>query len=105
MSGKQIQHWPAWYFGPSGESKICHSISDIPDGWRDSPDHPDLVAPPAAPPPDGPNAWAGHTVENLIHSLRKCGETIRAYDSPRKMFERAVALGAIPGYGKPDDNK
>jgi len=100
MSGKQIQHWPAWYFGPGGQSAVFHRIEDVPVGWASEPEK--VVEPDAAPPPDGPDAWAGHTVESIIHSLRKFGEPIRAYDSPRKMFERAVAIGALPGYGKSD---
>lgn len=103
MAGKQTIHWPSWYFGPNGQSGIFNSIDEVPVGWQDSPDHPDITEAPTPSPPDGPSSWAGHSVDFLIAALRRVGVKIRAQDSPRKLFEKAVEVNAIPAYGKSHD--
>jgi len=100
MGGKQVQHWPSWYFGPGGQSAICHRIEDVPTGWCREPE--DVVEASDPPPEDGPEAWAGHRVVDLIAALRAAGQPIRAFENSRQIFERAVAIGVIPAYGKPD---
>lgn len=30
--------WPAWYYGPDGQSEIFQDPLQVPDGWHDSPD-------------------------------------------------------------------
>lgn len=30
------QSWPAWWYGPDGESKLFQKAEDVPDGWTDS---------------------------------------------------------------------
>lgn len=37
MAKEVERNWPAWYFGPDGESKIFTSIDDVPEGWLDHP--------------------------------------------------------------------
>lgn len=32
-----IASWPAWYYGPDGQSQIFQSEEEIPDGWEDHP--------------------------------------------------------------------
>ncbi len=34
--------WPAWRFGPHGNSKICHGPEEVPEGWTE---HPAVYAP------------------------------------------------------------
>lgn len=29
--------WPAWRYGPGGQSKLCPTPDDVPDGWVDHP--------------------------------------------------------------------
>lgn len=31
------QNWPAWYYGPNGESQIFQNEKDVPSGWKDHP--------------------------------------------------------------------
>lgn len=31
------KNWPAWHYGPGGESAIFECSADVPDGWKDSP--------------------------------------------------------------------
>lgn len=37
-SEKSDPNWPAWFFGPGGESKIFNKPEDVPKGWADHPD-------------------------------------------------------------------
>lgn len=30
------QAWPAWRYGPNGESKVFQCAEDVPEGWTDS---------------------------------------------------------------------
>lgn len=32
------QNWPAWFYGPNGQSQIFNGPLEVPDGWHDSPD-------------------------------------------------------------------
>lgn len=32
------KRWPAWRYGPNGESKLCQTPDDVPKGWEDTPD-------------------------------------------------------------------
>lgn len=34
--------FPSWRYGPNGESRICQSPDDVPEGWED---HPSKVVP------------------------------------------------------------
>jgi hypothetical protein len=29
--------FPAWFYGPNGQSQICQSEADVPEGWQDHP--------------------------------------------------------------------
>lgn len=29
--------WPAWYYGPNGESQMFEKAEDVPKGWQDDP--------------------------------------------------------------------
>lgn len=29
--------FPSWRYGPNGESQICQSADDVPEGWEDHP--------------------------------------------------------------------
>lgn len=29
--------YPAWFYGPNGESRVFHGDGDVPDGWQDHP--------------------------------------------------------------------
>ncbi len=29
--------FPAWFYGPNGESGVFDGAADVPEGWRDSP--------------------------------------------------------------------
>ena len=31
------QTFPAWFYGPDGQSAICESADDVPKGWADHP--------------------------------------------------------------------
>lgn len=31
------ESWPAWYFGPGGQSAIFQRAEEVPEGWQDSP--------------------------------------------------------------------
>lgn len=31
------KNWPAWYYGPEGQSSIFETASEVPEGWQDSP--------------------------------------------------------------------
>jgi hypothetical protein len=33
----QHQDWPAFHYGPNGESKVFAKAGDVPEGWSDSP--------------------------------------------------------------------
>lgn len=35
------QEWPAWRYGPSGESAIFQSEEEVPNGWTKKPGIPD----------------------------------------------------------------
>ena len=99
MAGKQIAQWPSYFFGPGGQSSVFNRAEDVPAGWCKEPE--DVVEASEPPPPDGDDAWAGHRVIDLIAALRAAGQPIRAFENARQIFERALAVGAIPGYGKP----
>lgn len=46
------QAWPAWFYGPDGESAVFDRAEDVPDGWTDNPNSlPEAfqVDPPAEP--------------------------------------------------------
>lgn len=30
-------NWPAWYYGPQGQSQIFNSPIEVPEGWHDTP--------------------------------------------------------------------
>lgn len=35
-----MSKWPAWFYGPEGQSAIFETQSEVPDGWTDNPaDH------------------------------------------------------------------
>jgi hypothetical protein len=34
---ENISSWPAWYYGPDGQSAIFESEKEVPSGWKDSP--------------------------------------------------------------------
>lgn len=96
--------WPSWRYHPTEGGKIFNSAEEVPLGWYDSPAEAEAAADENKPPlPDGPDAWAGYSKEFLIAALRKVpGEKVHAGTSARKLFERAVEVNALPGYGKPD---
>ena len=96
--------WPSWRYHPTEGGKIFNSSEEVPLGWFETPAEAEVSADESKPPPeDGPDAWAGHTKAYLIEALRKVpGEKVHAGTSARKLFERAVELNALPGYGKPD---
>lgn len=98
---KAIVYWPSWRYGPNGQSGIFACQDDVPLGWAESPD--EVVEPEAPKPQDGKDAWSGYTKETLAQALRKKGEKVHAASSARKLFEKAVEVGAIPGYGEPDE--
>lgn len=31
------KHWPAWYWGPEGQSAIFNKRAEVPEGWRNQP--------------------------------------------------------------------
>lgn len=33
--------WPAWFYGPDGESRVFDRKDDVPPGWADSPPNKD----------------------------------------------------------------
>ena len=33
----QYQAWPAWFYGPNGESEIFNAKEEVPPGWSDTP--------------------------------------------------------------------
>lgn len=33
--------WPAWFYGPNGQSDVFESADEVPEGWQD---HPSKVA-------------------------------------------------------------
>lgn len=35
MSDKQ--NWPAWFYGPNGQSQVFENEKDVPSGWADHP--------------------------------------------------------------------
>lgn len=105
MAGKQISHWPAWYYGPGGASRVFNSFDEVPAGWFPPEEKHNIVEPEAPKPADGEDSWGGFTKDFLAQALRKKGETIFLYQSARQMFERAVSINAIPGYGPTDFNE
>lgn len=34
------EYWPSWRYAPNGESKLCHSADEVPEGWSRKPDGP-----------------------------------------------------------------
>lgn len=32
-----MKNWPAWYYGPEGQSAIFEAASEVPEGWQDTP--------------------------------------------------------------------
>lgn len=102
MANKNKVFWPSWRYGPEGASGIFQSENDVPAGWVENPNG--VVEPDAPKPEDGSDAWGGHTKKELQAALRKSGEKVHAATSARKLFEKAVEFGAIPGYGKPDSD-
>lgn len=30
-------NFPAWYYGPNGESQVFHRLAHVPEGWADAP--------------------------------------------------------------------
>lgn len=42
------KNWPAWRYGPEGESRVFDSEAEVPAGWQD---HPSKVTAKAAPKP------------------------------------------------------
>jgi hypothetical protein len=45
-------HWPAWRFGPGGQSQIFDYEDQVPSGWVDHPSKVNEEAPAASPPTD-----------------------------------------------------
>lgn len=37
MDGTTDPKWPAWFYGPKGESGIFDRKEDVPKGWADTP--------------------------------------------------------------------
>lgn len=33
----EIQHWPAWYYGPNDQKAVFDHEGEVPDGWVDNP--------------------------------------------------------------------
>lgn len=42
------KNWPAWFYGPNGQSDVFDSADEVPAGWQD---HPSKVGEKAAPKP------------------------------------------------------
>lgn len=102
--GKPIVFWPSWRYHPTEGGKIFQSPEEVPVGWYETPGEAEEAADTSkAPLEDGPDAWAGHSKKDLIAALRKVpGEKVHAGTSARKLFERAVEVGALAGYGPTD---
>lgn len=45
------QNFPAWFYGPNGESQIFQSEGEIPSGWQDHPSKHEKTKTPAPPAP------------------------------------------------------
>lgn len=41
----QYQAWPAWFYGPNGESDIFNAAEEVPVGWSDKPPGDEPAAP------------------------------------------------------------
>lgn len=37
MTEATDKNWPAWFYGPNGESEIFQHPADVPEGWLDDP--------------------------------------------------------------------
>ena len=94
---KSDAHWPAWFSHPTEGRKIFNSHEEVPLGWYSNPE--DAAAAADAnkvPLEDGPDAWGGYPKAELVSILRKVpDEKVHAGTSARKLFERAVEIGAI----------
>lgn len=49
--------WPAWFYGPEGQSRIFDSAEEVPSGWAD---HPSAFA------EQGTEADAGRAPEDVV---------------------------------------
>lgn len=101
----EIVQWPAWRYGPNGQSRIFENEKDVPAGWAD---HPTRVkggekAPKAAPTPT-PTPKAAEDVDADgwpwsadLHSATKTKTQAGLW----RMKVGASRPGPKPGYPKP----
>lgn len=54
--------WPAWFYGPKGESAVFESGDDVSSGWKDHPSKHAEKAPAAPKPPVAPIGAAAEGV-------------------------------------------
>lgn len=90
-----MSNFPAWYYGPGGESGIFKAPDEVPVGWKDSPEK--VVEPEAPKPENSKDAWGGYYKDDLIQILRKDDRvnSIDARFSARKLYEQAKGLDLV----------
>lgn len=92
------ESWPAWYFGPGGQSAIFQNAGEVPQGWQDSPaafDAPDDALAPAA---GGAEADRKHVMLGNIVSFflnRGEGRILPTNDTPLSRDVDEVVIAYI----------
>lgn len=100
MARKYVhQEWPAWWFGPNGESQIFQCSDEVPEGWMDHPakfkgalQKPDVVAR-----GDGTDA---PSVESKIDALLQGNTQATLVDMLEAMKEVDDTLEFAPNWPK-----
>lgn len=61
--------WPAWYYGPNGQSEIFNSEEEVPEGWHDHPSKTERKAKKPAEPKESP--YKNQSDAEVIAELKK----------------------------------
>lgn len=69
----QFPSWPAWFYGPKGQSEIFQSEEQVPEGWEDHPSKFQRGASKTAttPTPPEPSKYKDKTDAEVIEELKK----------------------------------
>jgi hypothetical protein len=79
--------WPSWRYGPGGQSKICQSAADVPQGWTESPDQLDRSKPIASEPAEETPL----SREQIIEALRERGYVPGKKEATGALYSRLMA--------------
>ncbi len=83
----ESQKWPAWHYGPNGESGVFNNLDEVPEGWADTPGH--------ASTPEGKKSVLddfGVTRDEALAALTKAGVKLRKNVSDQVIVDALMEL-------------